>query len=119
MFTSCTTFFDRKQQPLARRQFADAVAGMLHRLTRGPAGEESEVAGAARTAAHVAVMEAEEVEALASFPQMHDPRLGLLRLKAELGQDRPERRKRLSGLRFRPAHHDKIVRVAAEHAVAA
>jgi hypothetical protein len=75
------------------------------------------VAGAAGAAAHVAVMEAEEVEALASFPQLHDPRLGLFRLKPELGQKRPEHAERAPGFGLRPAHHHEIVGVADEHTV--
>jgi hypothetical protein len=46
--------------------------------------------GALGAAAHVAVVEAEEVEALASFAQVHDPRLRLFRLKPKLGEQRPE-----------------------------
>jgi hypothetical protein len=37
----------------------------------------------ARAAAYVAMVEAEEVESLASFAQVHDPRLGRLRLKPQ------------------------------------
>ena len=55
------------------------------------------MAGAPDAAAHVAVVEAEEVEALASFAQVHDPRLGLLGLKPELGEKRPERRQGAPG----------------------
>jgi hypothetical protein len=36
-------------------------------------------------------MEAEEIHALASFSQMHDPRLVRLELQAQFGQDRGER----------------------------
>jgi hypothetical protein len=49
-----------------------------HRLARGPAREEGEVLRTRSPAAHIAVFEAEEVKALASFTQVHDPRLGLL-----------------------------------------
>ena len=42
-------------------------------------------------AAHPAVVEAEEIQALPTFGQVHDPRLGVLELKAKLGQDRRER----------------------------
>jgi hypothetical protein len=44
-----------------------------------------------RVAAHVTVMEADEVKILASFPQVHDPRLGVLELQPELAEDRLER----------------------------
>ena len=64
-------------------------------------------------------MEAKEVETLAPFPQMHDPRLRLLRLEAELGEDGPQRRERALGLTLRPTHHDQIVGVADERAAAA
>ncbi len=43
----------------------------------------------------MAVMEAKEVKPLASA-QVNDPRLGLLRAKPELGQQRPQR---LEGMR--------------------
>jgi hypothetical protein len=67
------------------------------------------------------VVEAEEVEALASFRQVHDPRLGLFRLEPELGQQRPERGERAPGLgvlilrrppeRFGPSEGSKYVQV--------
>ena len=41
--------------------------------------------------AHPTVVEAEEIKALASLCQMHDPGLGRLELEAQLGQDRPQR----------------------------
>ena len=75
--------------------------------------------GAAGAAAHPAVVEAEEVQPLAPFAQVHDPRLGLLGLEPELGQDRPQRREGALGLRLRPAHHHQIVRVADQHPVPA
>jgi len=37
--------------------------------------------------ANVAVMETEEVESLASFPQVHNPRLGVLERESELAGD--------------------------------
>jgi hypothetical protein len=45
------------------------------------------------------VMETEEINALASLLQVHDPRLSILELKAQLRQDQPQRRKRRVGLR--------------------
>ena len=55
-------------------------------------------------AAHPAVVEAEEIQALPTFGQVHDPRLGVLELKAKLGQDRRERRKRPFGFLPGSAH---------------
>ena len=69
--------------------------------------------------AHPAVVEAEEVKSLASLPQVHDPRLGLLGLKAQLGQHLPQRRKRRLGLCPRPAHRHQIVCVADQNPVTA
>src|SRR6266536_5141183 len=51
---------DRQQQPLPRRQLTDAITGVLHRRTGGPAGEEGDVLDARAAGAHPAVMEAEE-----------------------------------------------------------
>jgi hypothetical protein len=69
--------------------------------------------------AHPAMVEAEEVEVLASFPQLHDPRLRLLERQAQLGQDGVERLQGTLGLRPAPAHHDQIVGVAHQDAAAA
>jgi len=55
------------------------------------------------------VMEAEEINALASLLQVHDPCLGVLELKAQLRQDQPQRRKRRFGLLPRSAHRQQIV----------
>lgn len=52
---------------------------------------------ARRASAHPAVVEAEEVNVLASFPQVHDPRPVFLHSEAELGEDRPQRLKRPAG----------------------
>ena len=41
--------------------------------------------------AHPTVVEAEEIDALASLLQVHDPRLGILELQAQLRHDRPKR----------------------------
>ena len=41
--------------------------------------------------AHVTVMEAEKIESLASFSQVHDPRFGVLEREPELAEDRLER----------------------------
>jgi hypothetical protein len=65
------------------------------------------------------VVEAKEIKALAPFPEVHDPRLGLLELKAKLGQDRRERRKRPFGLLPAVAEHQQIVRVTRQHPAAA
>ena len=66
-------------------------------------------------AAHPAMLEAKEVHAFPAFAQVHDPRLGFLRLKAELGQDRPQRTEGALGLPFGPAHHHEVVGIADEH----
>ena len=60
--------------------------------------------------AHPPVMEAQKVNALAPFGQVHDPGLGVLELKAQLRQDQPQRRKRRLGLRPRLAHRQQIIR---------
>ena len=73
----------------------------------------------AGVAAHVAMMEAEEIQPLASFSQMHDPRLGLLQLQAQLRQDRRERLEGVLGFPLGLAHHQQIVRVAHQHPGAA
>src|SRR5450755_2895757 len=88
----------------------DPLAGVRHRLTRGPAGEETEMRRSGRVPAHPAVMEAEKVQPLTAFTQLHDPRLGVLEHESELGEDLPQRHKRALGLSPGPAHHDHIVR---------
>ena len=60
--------------------------------------------------AHPAVVEAEEVNALASLLQVHDPGLGVLELEPKLAQDLPQRQKRRVGLRPCPAHRQQIIR---------
>ena len=60
--------------------------------------------------AYPAVMEAEEINALASLLQVHDPGLGVLELEPKLTQDLPQRRKRRFGLRPRLAHRQQIIR---------
>ena len=71
--------------------------------------------GPRRVAAHVAVMEAKEIESLASFPQMHDPRLGVLQFQAELSQDHRKRRQGVLGFLFGLTHHQQIVGIANQH----
>ena len=70
----------------------------------------------ATLAAHPAVMEAEEVQTLASLPQVHDPGLGLLERKAHLGQDRPKRHKRRLGLPSVVAEHQQVIRETHQNA---
>jgi len=65
-------------------------------------------------AAHPAVMEAEKVQPLTAFFQVHDPRLGLLELKPQLGEDRRERHKRSFGFLSAVAHRQQIVRLCRE-----
>src|SRR5215207_7229232 len=60
-------------------------------------------------------MEAEEIKALASFAQVHDPGLGLLELEAHLGQDGRERRKGVLGLALAVTQHDQVIREADQH----
>jgi hypothetical protein len=60
--------------------------------------------------AHPPMMEAEEVNALASLLEVHDPGLGVLELKPKLAEDQPHRGECRFGLLLRPAHHDQIVR---------
>src|SRR4051812_16420592 len=61
------------------------------------------------------VLEAEEIDALASLRQVHDPRLGVLELKAQLGQDQPQRRERRFGLLPRFAHCQQVSRRGESH----
>jgi hypothetical protein len=58
------------------------------------------------------VMETEEVQSLAFLLQMHDPRLGVLELKAQLRQDLPKRRERRLGFCACSAQRQQIVCVA-------
>src|SRR5438046_3000539 len=46
---------------------------------------------AASHSSHPAVVEAEKVQPLPAFFEVHDPRLALLELKPQLGEDRRER----------------------------
>jgi hypothetical protein len=50
---------------------------------------------------------------------VHDPRLGLLELKPQLGEDRCERRQRPFGLLPTVAERQQIIRVAHQHTAAA
>ena len=72
-----------------------------------------------RVAAHPAVVEAEKVQPLPAFFKVHDPRLGLLELKPQLGEDRRERRKRLLGFLSAVAERQQIIRVAHQHTATA
>jgi hypothetical protein len=54
---------DGEQQSLTRRDLPDTLVAMLHRLTRRPSDQEREAPRPGRVAAHVAVMETEEVGA--------------------------------------------------------
>ena len=62
-----------------------------------------------RVAAHPAVVEAEKVQPLPTFCQVHDPCLGLLELEPELGQDRRERQQRSFGFLSAVAERQQIV----------
>src|SRR5512142_3183605 len=67
-------------------------------------------------AAHPTVMKAEEIHALTTFLEVHDPCLGRLELKAKLGQDRRQRSEGAFGLLSAVAERQQIVRVADQHA---
>jgi hypothetical protein len=58
------------------------------------------------------VVEAEKVQPLPAFAQLHDPGLGVLEREPELGEDRPQRIKRVLGFPASSAQHDNVVRVA-------
>jgi hypothetical protein len=57
-------------------------------------------------------MEAEKVKPLASFPQVHDPRLSVLELKPELAEDDLKRLQGALGFPLCAAHHEQIICVA-------
>ena len=57
-------------------------------------------------------MEAEKVQPLTTFAQLHDPGLGVLEREPQFREDLAQRHKGALGLRSGPAHHDHIVRVA-------
>ena len=93
---------------------------MLHCRSRGPAGEEEHVPLPGRLRAHPAVVETEEIQPLATtLAQVHDPRLGRLRLQAEVGQQRRERPEGALGLLPGPTQHHQVIAVADQHAVPA
>ena len=60
-------------------------------------------------------MEAEKVQPLPAFAQLHDPRLVVPEREPQLREDLPQRRKCTLGLLFGPAHHDHIVCVADQY----
>ena len=74
---------------------------------------------ARRVSAHPAVVEAEKVQPLTAFFKVHDPRLGVLELKPQLGEDRRERHQRPFGFLAAVAERQQIIRVAHQHAAAA
>ena len=61
------------------------------------------------TRPYQAMVKAEEIEALASIHQVDDPRLGRLRLQAEVGEQRREPRQGSLGLRSGAAHHYQVI----------
>ena len=65
--------------------------------------------------AHALVVEAEEVDFLASLLEVHDPGLGVLELQAKLTQDLPQRHERRFGFRPCSAHHQQIVGETDKH----
>ena len=64
------------------------------------------------------MVEAEEIEALAAFLQVHDAGLGRLRLQAEPGQQGCQPLQRGLGLAAGPAHHDQVIGEPHQHPVA-
>jgi hypothetical protein len=65
------------------------------------------------------VVEAEKVQPLPAFAQLHDPCLGVLEPEPQLREDRPQRRKGALGLRLALAQHDHVVRVPHQNPVPA
>ena len=63
------------------------------------------------------MMEAEEIDALASFSPVHDPRLVRLELQTQFGQDRGERLKGALGLLLGRADRKRIIGVADQNSV--
>src|SRR5665213_3464788 len=108
---------DRDPEPRACRDLTDALAGVSHGLTRGPADEKGEMPRPWGVAAHVAMMEAKEIQPLASLSQLHDPGLRLLELKAHLGEDRGERLEGVLGIPPGLAYRQQIVCVAQQYPV--
>ncbi len=56
-------------------------------------------------------MEAEKVQPLPAFFEVHDPRLGWLELEPQLGEDRRERHKRPIGFLSAVAERQQIIRL--------
>ena len=67
--------------------------------------------------AHQPIVEAEEINSLTAFDQMHDTGLGCLRRQPELTQQVPQPRQRGLGLLPRPTHHHQVIAVAHQHTV--
>src|SRR3954452_7987266 len=65
--------------------------------------------------AHPPVVKAEEVDSLASLLEVHDPGLGVLELKTQLRQHRPQRRERRFGLRACSAQCQQVSRRRESH----
>src|SRR5947199_1653769 len=68
-----------------------------------------------RVAAHPAVMEAEKVQPLPAFAQLHDPCLGVLEREPQFAKDRPQRPKGALGFLSTAAHHDQESRRGGSH----
>jgi hypothetical protein len=65
------------------------------------------------------MVEAEEVDPLATLDQLHQPCLGRLRFQPEVGQQRGEPCEGTLGLAAGPAHHHEIIGVPDQHSVLA
>jgi hypothetical protein len=64
-------------------------------------------------------MKAQEVKAVTTFCQVHDPGLRRLGLKAQAREDRRQRSQRAIGFPAVLAHRDEIIGVADHHSRAA
>jgi hypothetical protein len=70
---------DWPAQPIASGELAHPVAGTLRCLPRGPTCEERDMLEPPVSGAHPAMVKAQEVQALPTFSEMHDPSLRRLR----------------------------------------
>ena len=61
------------------------------------------------------MMEPQEIQALTTQFQMHDPRRGLLPFQPEFGQQFPLPHQRGFGLLTSPTHHDGVVGETDQH----
>src|SRR5450756_1463765 len=69
-------YLDRQQQASSGRELTHPIPDLPHRLLRRPASKEEHMTVLLRASPHPAVVETEEVKALATLLQVHDPGLG-------------------------------------------